>query len=99
MKNLKKIMILLIPVALFACKKTEVTPCYLIEWEKTTTYEVDSELRYKYPNGQIERGSELQCNITKESIEALLKSMNTSQKQGGTCITVHAVYRKVSSKN
>lgn len=94
-----KLILILIILFLFSCKKQEIKPCFLVEWEKVTTYPVGSDLRYDFPTGKEDRGVDLYCDKSEKSIQDILESFNFHNiDTAGVCITVHAVYRKTSNK-
>lgn len=90
---MKKLTLGLLLLTMIACKKTTIAPtsCYLLQWEKVTTYAVGTDLRYDFPQGKEERGADLQCDLTTEGLADLLKRLNSTLKTDSICITVHTV--------
>lgn len=95
---MKKVILIFAFFTAIACKKTEINPCYLLQWETTTTYDVGNPKRYDYPMGHTITGDSLVCNITAESLADLLKKMNGTTKADSVCITIHTVAKKQNTK-
>lgn len=97
---MKKLIITALALCVFSCKKKEIAPqsCYLFQSETITTYPAETEERFQFPNGKIERSQYLQCEVNELTLADLLKTLNTTTKNGGICITVHTVAIKQSKK-
>ena len=97
MKSLHILIILL----LISCKKpAEVNPCFLVEWEKVTTYRIEAGEKHYETQGlpQVERGADVYCDLSERSIQDLLNALMVHSDSAGVCIKIHAVYRKTSNK-
>jgi hypothetical protein len=97
-----KYLLILIIVMVFSCKKQDIQPidCYLIEWEKVTTYDRSLEIWADEPTGiKAENGQEVKCDINPLQLADLLKAGNITTKGIGICITVHVVAKKVKKND